>query len=103
MAFLPLDGPSLQGQQNVTDSTVFRVRVGSTELEERKVVTIQPLDGLIWVYFGDNSTTPSAANVKDLGFSQPRGSIRTYEASASQEIYVVSETGTVDVRFVERA
>ena len=103
MAFLPLDGPSLQGQQDVTDSVVFRVRVGSSELDQRKVVTIQPLDGLIWVYFGDNSTVPSAATVKASGFTQPRGSIRSYEASTSQEIYVVSDTGTVDIRFAERA
>jgi len=102
MAFLPLDGPSLQSAVNVTDSVVFRVKVGSSEFEERDVVSIHPINGKIWVFFGDNITVPSAADVKNKGFPQPKNSFRTYEASGSQEIYIVADTGTVNVRFAER-
>jgi hypothetical protein len=102
MAFLPLDGPSLQDQQNVADNSVFRVRVGSSELEERDVVSIMPLDGDIWVFFGDGATVPSASDVKNKGFPQFEGSMRTYEAASTQEIYIVADSGTVDVRFAER-
>lgn len=100
--FLPLDGPSLQDQESVTDSTVFRVKSGSSELAGRDVVSIQPLDGKIWVFFGDGSTVPSASDVKNKGFPQPKNSFRTYEATETQEIYIVADTGTVDVRFAER-
>jgi hypothetical protein len=100
--FFRLDGPTLQASQAVTDSTVFRVRVGASEFSERDVVTICPLDGDIWVFFGDNANTPTAAQVKASGFPQPEGSTRTYEAAASQEIYIVADDGTVDVRYAER-
>lgn len=100
--FLPLDGPSLQSQQNVIDSSVFRVKVGTSELLERKIVTIYPLDGKIWIFFGDGSTVPTASDVKNKGFPQPVGSLRSYEASSGQEIYIVGDSGTVDVRFAER-
>lgn len=101
--FLPLDGPSLQSQENVSDSTIFRVKVDTNELYSRAVVTILPLDGKIWVYFGDGSTVPTAQNVKDNGFPQFKMSLRSYEASESQEIYIVADDGTVDVRFAERS
>lgn len=99
---LPLDGPSLQGQQSVTDSTVFRVRVGSQEFKERDVVSLQPLDGKIWLFFGDGSTVPTAATVKSQGFPIPKGSYRSIEASDTQELYIVADSGTVDVRYAER-
>lgn len=97
-----LDGPSLQDQANVTDSAVFRVKSGAEEFEARHVVTILPIDGNIWVYFGDNTTVPTAVNVKAKGFPHYKSSLRTYEAGASQEIYIVADSGTVDVRFAER-
>jgi hypothetical protein len=100
--YFRLDGPTLQEQQNVTDSTVFRVRVGAAEFSERDVVTIHPMNGLIWVFFGDGVNTPTAANVKSKGFPHPKGATRTYEAAPSQEIYIVADTGTVDVRYAER-
>ena len=100
--FLPLDGPALQDQESVTSLAVFRVRSGVAELDDRDVVTIMPLDGKIWVYFGDGTTTPNAATVKSKGFPQFKNTLRTYEASARQEIYIVADTGTVDVRFAER-
>jgi hypothetical protein len=97
-----LDGPTLQSQQSVSDSTVFRVKVGADEFKDRDVVTIFPVDGDIWVFFGDNINVPSATDVKNTGFPQPQGSLRTYEASGSQEIYIVADSGTVDVRYAER-
>lgn len=99
---LRLDGPTLQEQQDVTASVVFRVRVGSSEFSERDLVTIYPLDGLIWVFFGDGVNVPSAATVKGKGFPQPKGSLRSYEAADTQHIYIVADTGTVDVRYAER-
>lgn len=102
MSFSPLDGPSLQDQANVTDSVVFRVKSGSSEMEGRSVVTILPMDGMVWVFFGDGVNVPSAANVKAKGFPHYKSSLRTYEASESQEMYIVADTGTVDVRYAER-
>lgn len=101
--FLPLDGPATQAQEDVTSTVVFRVRAGASELEGRNVVTIQGINGVLWVYFGDGSTTPSATQVKNAGFQQPKAAIATYEASESQPIFIVADVGTVDVRYSERA
>lgn len=104
MAFQPLDGPAAQGQESVTDSTVFEVKKNASTLSEREVVTILPLDGQIWVYLGDDTASaPSAITVKSDGFPQFTRSMRTYEAGPRQPIYIVSDTGTVDVRYAERA
>jgi len=100
--FQPLNGPSLQDSVALTDNTVFRVKVGATEMAERDVVSIYPVDGDIWIFFGDGINVPTAANVKGKGFPQPVGSLRTYEATDTQEIYIVADSGTVDVRFAER-
>lgn len=98
----PLDGPSFQASVSVTDSTVFRVKVGSTEFKGRQVITILPTDGKIWVYFGDEISTPNAVTVKTDGFPHFKNSLRTYEATSTQQVFIVADTGTVDVRFVER-
>jgi hypothetical protein len=100
--FQPLDGPSLQDAANVTSTTVFRVKVGASEMPERSIVTILPINGLIWVFFGDGFNTPSAADVKNKGFPHPKNSLRSYEAGTSQPIFIVADTGTVNVRFAER-
>lgn len=100
--YLPLDGPSLQDRVSVTDSTVFRVKVGSSEFEDRDVVCIQPLDGLIWLYFGDGTNTPNATTVKDKGFPIPKNSFRSFEAGNTQQIFIVADSGTVSVTFAER-
>ena len=98
----PLDGPSLHGNTSVTDSSVFRVKVGAEELVEREVVSICPIDGKIWVLFGDGQTTPTVQFVKENGFPQRKEALRTYEAANTQEIYVVADTGTVKIHFAER-
>jgi hypothetical protein len=98
-----LDGPSSQGVIPVSNSVVSEVKVGVTVLDERKVVTIQP-SGKIRVYFGDGSTTPSAATVLSDGFKHGKDSIRSYEASSSQILYIVSDTGaSINVTIAERA
>jgi hypothetical protein len=102
MAFLPLDGPSLQGQHTLTTSTVFRVKVGSLEMEERDVVTIQSLTGNIWVFFGDEINVPTSSDVRDKGFMQVKNTIASYEAGTKQQIYILADTITCDIRFAER-
>lgn len=101
--YLPLDGPATQEQENVNATTVFRVRSGASELEGRNVVTIQGINGVLWVYFGDGVSIPSASQVRDLGFQQPKAAIATYEASQSQPVFILADVGTVDVRYSERA
>ena len=103
MSLLPLDGPSKQYAKSVTDSAVVEIKDGSEALDERKVVTIYPIDGQIWVFFGDGSSTPTANDVKTKGFPHFRDQMRSYEASPSQDVWIVSDDGTVDVRIAERA
>lgn len=100
--YLALDGPSLQDRVSVTDSTVFRVKVGSIEFDDRNVIAIQPLNGDIRLFFGDGVTIPDANTVKTKGFPIREESFRSYEATSTQQVFIVAEFGTVDVVFAER-
>lgn len=97
-----LDGPAKQYSKSVTSTVVVEV-INVSALYERKVVTLQPIDGKIWVYFGDGDTTPSAATVKADGFIHFKNTRDSYEASTTQPLFIVADTGTVDVRIAERA
>jgi hypothetical protein len=101
--FQPLDGPSKQGSISVNASTPQRVKVDTNELADRKVVTIQPLDGKLWVYFGEEGVTPTASDLQTKGFYHAKRSKESYEAGQRQQIWILAQAGTVDVRFAERA
>lgn len=100
--FMPLDGPSNQFAVALTSTVAVEVKVGSP-LQERKMLTILPTDGKIYIYFGDGSTTPSASDIQTKGFPHAKNTLKSYEASDSQDVWIVSDTGTVDVRIAERA
>lgn len=100
--FQLLDGPSIQDRVAVITSVVKELKVGGSALAERQVITIQPLDGNIWVYFGDGST-PIAATVSSKGLKHVKMAKESYEAGEKQQVFIVAESGTVNVTFVERA
>lgn len=98
-----LDGPSAQDAITVTNSTVVEIKVGAQALDERKVITLQT-DGKIRVFFGDGGSAPSVSDVLNKGLKQGKNTIRTYEASALQDMYMISDTGAnVEVIVIERA
>lgn len=99
---MPLDGPSKQFSITLTSSVVVEVKI-TTALEERKVITIQPLDADIWVYFGDGINVPNVATVAADGFKHFKKAKESYEASNTQPIYILSTNASNDVRLVERA
>ena len=101
--FQPLDGPSSQDRVAVTTSTVKELKVGASVLEDRQVITIQPIDGNVWIYFGDGISTPNAATVLAKGFKHMKMAKESYEAGATQQIFIIADSGTVNVTFVERA
>ena len=104
MSLLPLDGPSAQLTLSVNTVTVQEAKVGASPLSERKAVTIQPLNGKVYIYFGDDSgSTPLAAIVSANGMVIYKNGKETYEASASQRIYLLSTSGTTSVVVVERS
>ena len=99
----PLDGPSSQDAVNITNTAITEVKVGASVLEERKVITLQP-DGKIRVFFGDGLLAPSVSDVLNKGLKQGKNTIRTYEAAASQDIYIIADNGgSVEVIIIERA
>ena len=99
----PLDGPSAQGSISVNTTVVQEAKVGASVKEERAVLTLQPLDGTIYVYFGDGTATPNAATMIADGFEHPKKSLRSYEAGPQQQVFILAKTGTVDVKVAERA
>ena len=103
MAFSPLDGPASQDRVAVTTGTVTELKVAASALADRQVITVQPVDGNIWVYFGNGSSTPSAATVSAKGFKVVKMSKESFEAGERQQLFIVAESGTVNVTFTERA
>lgn len=104
MSLLPLDGPSQHYTLSITDSAVTEVKhTTNGVLEDRKVVTLQSEDGKFRVYFGDGTSTPSVANVSDDGILHWKYAKDSYEATDQQPLYILSESGSIDVHVVERA
>ena len=91
--FIPLNGPAIHGKLIVT-TTAVEVKVGASVLEERTIITIQPVDGDI--YFGYSSGVTSATGTKIF-----KGQIYPMEATDKLPVYIVAATGTVDVRITE--
>jgi len=91
--FLNLDGPAINGALSVT-TTAEEVKVGASPLSERKVITIQPLDGD--VYMGYSNTVTSSNGTKIF-----RGQIYAMEATDTLAVYIIASTGTIDVRITE--
>jgi len=98
----PLDGPSSQGVISVDTITVKEAKIGGSALIERKVITMQG-DGKFYVYFGDGVSTPSAATVTSDGFVQFKNATQSWEAGELQKVYLIADSGTVNVRISERA
>lgn len=98
----PLDGPAKQDTITVDTVTPVEVKVGTEAFDERKVVTLQP-EGRIRVFFADEDSTPTQADVANKGFKQGKNTIRSYEASCTQKVYVLAESGSFDVIIAERA
>lgn len=99
----PLDGPSAQATLSVTTGAVSEVRAGGSSLIDRKVVTLQPLDGRVYLYFGDGTGAPSVATVTNNGILLFNRAKESFEASTMQDLWVVAVNSTTDLRVVERA
>lgn len=91
---LPLDGPAAYGSKSITD-TASEIKVNASVLEERKVVTLQPIDGHIW-YGYDNTVTTST------GTKIFKGQWIQLEIGDQLPIWAIADTGqTVDIRISE--
>jgi DUF4097 and DUF4098 domain-containing protein YvlB len=88
----PLDGPSVQSKISLT-TTEIEAKVGASTYDDRKVITIQPVNGTIRMTFQQGTD----------GFYLFQGGMYSYEASASQKVYIKTDTGTVDVIISERS
>ena len=102
MSYQALDGPSAQVKlTSVGTSTVVEVKVGANPLAERQVITMQPT-GKMKVYFSDGSV-PYAATVLADGFDHFKDAKESYEVGEKQKVYILADTGTIDVIICERA
>jgi hypothetical protein len=93
MAFIPLNGPGAHGALSVT-TTPQLIKVGASNLDQRTIITIQPIDGD--VYFGyDNSVSSTTGTLVMEGQFFP------LEATHKLDVWIVCATGTIDVRITE--
>lgn len=90
-----LDGPAVYGVLNVT-TTAVEVKVGASVHTDRKVITIQPIDGE--VYFGYDSSVTSSTGTKIF-----RGQVYPLEVGELLPVWIVSASGTVNTRITEVA
>ena len=91
---IPLNGPGVHGNISVTD-TPSEVKVGASALDQRYIVTIQPLDG--YVFFGYSNLVSASTGTKIF-----KGQVYTLEATDQLPVWIVADTGmTVDVRITE--
>lgn len=91
--FIPLNGPGTHGNLSVT-TTAVELKVGGSALDQRVVVTIQPLDGDI--YFGYNDSVTASTGTKVF-----KGQFFPLEATDQLPVWLVAASGTVDVRITE--
>ena len=90
-----LDGPSVNGGVSITD-TASELKVGASRLEGRIVVSIQPLDGVVYFGFSNGVTASNGTKVF-------KGQYFSLEAGESEEVWLIAESGeTVNVRISER-
>ena len=102
MAYQPLDGPSKMFALSVGIVTPVEVKAGGSALEERQVITLQG-DGKFYIYFADEAETPTAGTVQTKGMWQGKNAKESYEAGPDQTVFLLSFTGTIEVRGAERA
>lgn len=92
--YIPLNGPAVYGNI-IANSTSIEVKIGASPLEERTVITIQPLDGNIYYGYDSSVTTSNGTKIY-------KGQVHTLEATDQLAVWIVSETGTnTNVRVTE--
>ena len=96
MSLLPLDGPAAYKSLSVGAVTPVEVKVEATVKPERKVVTIQPIDGIIYYGYDTNLT-------KNNGTKIFKGQWIQLEVGDMLPIFIIADSGTVDVRISEVA
>ena len=78
------------------------MKVGTSPLDNRKGVVIQPMDKKIYLYFGDGSGAPTVSAIQNNGIELSKRGIYFFEATNQQDIWILSKTGTASVVIVER-
>lgn len=93
--YLPIDGPVVYKSLSVT-TTATEVKVGGSVLDDRVAIMIQPIDGVVYLGFDSSVTTSNGIKIaKELVFP--------FECGPRVSVYLITSSGTVDVRIVEFA
>ena len=88
-----LDGPAVYGALSVT-TTPVEVKVGPSAVSDRTAITIQALDGDLWLGFSAGLTDANGSRVY-------QGQHLILECSGSLPVFIRSVAGTVDTRIAE--
>lgn len=95
MPYNEINGPAENAALAVTTTAVV-LRAGGSNLENRKVISMQPIDGD--VYYGFSNSVTSSTGIKVF-----QGEKFFLECADTLDIYIVADTGTVDTRIGEYA
>jgi hypothetical protein len=91
--YRPLDGPAVYGALSVT-TTPVEVKVGGSRVSDRTAITIQPTDGDIYIGY-DNAVTNLTGSIIF------KNQLFILECGPLFEVWIRSNTGTVNVRIAE--
>jgi hypothetical protein len=93
VAYQPLNGPALYGNISVT-TTPVEVKVGGSRFSDRAAITIQPIDGNIYIGYDNAVSTTTGTLIY-------KGQVFILECGPLFEVWIRSATGTVDTRIAE--
>jgi len=97
-----LDGPAKQGSLTVTNTAVQELKVDAQTFKGRSVITLRA-DQKVLLYFGDDSgVAPDVATVAADGILIFKNEFITIEAGNLQNVYILAESTTAEVKFAER-
>lgn len=91
--YQPIDGPNVYKSLSVTTSAT-ELKVGASVLDDRIAILIQPINGRVYFGFSNAVTTSN-------GILLQKNQIFGLELGPRASIYLIAETGIVDVRIAE--
>ena len=92
------DTSSVNGNVAVT-TTPVRIKVGASELAERKVFYVQPQDGNIWI--GSTSSVSSTIGNANVGVKVFKNQIMPMIFTDQVQMWMVTDNGTTNVSVIE--
>lgn len=92
--YQPVDGPVVY--TNVSVSTVTELKVGASNIPDRKVMVIQSQGNSIFIGFNNSVTSSNGIEIR-------KRQTLILEVGERVQVFAIASSGTIDVRIAELA